>query len=134
MSKGYTVKECIEIVNCCYFVGSCHACPAHKATGYANIIRCAGPKEVGEALLSILEPLHNAQRMKEPTLFDVVQAVMEAEEPAESAEVSAEVVTGEAVSLSLNDTEVEDGCCNENPGQNLVSEDDAESDTAAAGS
>ena len=84
-NKGYTVKECIEIVNCCYFVGSCHACPAHKATGYANIIRCVGAKEVGEALLGILEPLHNAQRMKEPSLFDVVEAV---EQPQEETVVS----------------------------------------------
>ena len=110
-NKGYTVKECIEIVNCCYFVGSCHACPAHKATGYANIIRCVGAKEVGEALLGILEPLHNAQRMKEPSLFDVVEAV---EQPQDET------------------VEAEDGRSDEDQGQDLVSEDHEDSDQAAA--
>ena len=138
MSKnGYTVEECIQIVNCCYFVGSCHACPAHKAVGYANIVRCAGNKEVGQAQLDILEPLHNAQRMKEPTLFDVVEAV----EAYSSSEVDEEqpaddpAETGDPVTLALNEiTEDEDGRGDEDPGQDMVSEDYAESDTAATGS
>lgn len=125
-NKGYTVKECIEIVNCCYFVGSCHACPAHKATGYANIIRCVGPKEVGEALLSILEPLHNAQRMKEPTLFDVIEAVEQGSE--EPAAVPAEVLE-EAATVDLKGAE--DGRGAEDHGQDLVSEDDEETDQRA---
>ena len=108
-NKGYTVEECIQIVNCCYFVGSCHACPAHKAVGYANIVRCVGAKEVGQALLDILEPLHNAQRMKEPSLFDVLHAVEEI------------------------DVEEEDGRSSEDDGQDLVPEDDADPDTAEAG-
>lgn len=141
--NGYTVEECIQIVNCCYFVGSCHACPAHKAVGYANIVRCAGNKEVGQALLDILEPLHNAQRMKEPTLFDVVEAVeaySSAEEtteeaPEEQAADDPAEIAGDLVTLAVNDlTEDEDGRSSEDAGQDLVSEDDAESDTAAAGS
>lgn len=144
MSKnGYTVEECIQIVNCCYFVGSCHACPAHKSAGYANIVRCAGNKEVGQALLDILEPLHNAQRMKEPTLFDVVEAVeaySSAEEtteeaPEEQAADDPAEIAGDLVTLAVNDlTEDEDGRGDEDPGQDMVSEDYAESDTAATGS
>lgn len=135
MSKnGYTVEECIQIVNCCYFVGSCHACPAHKSAGYANIVRCAGNKEVGQALLDILEPLHNAQRMKEPTLFDVVEAV-EAYSSAEEQPTDDPAETGDPVTLALNEiTEDEDGRGDEDPGQDMVSEDYVESDTAAAGS
>lgn len=135
MSKnGYTVEECIQIVNCCYFVGSCHACPAHKSAGYANIVRCAGNKEVGQALLDILEPLHNAQRMKEPTLFDVVEAV-EAYSSAEEQPTDNPAETGDPVTLALNEiTEDEDGRGDEDPGQDMVSEDYAESDTAATGS
>lgn len=149
MSKnGYTVEECIQIVNCCYFVGSCHACPAHKSAGYANIVRCAGNKEVGQALLDILEPLHNAQRMKEPTLFDVVEAVEAYSSEEKTEEAPEEQPTddpaenaGELVTLTVNEitegeepAEDEDGRSAEDAGQDLVSEDDAESDTAAAGS
>lgn len=73
MTHKYTLNECIQIVNCCYFVGSCHSCPAHKHTGYANIVRCVGAKEVGEALLGILEPLSELERAKNPSLFDTVE-------------------------------------------------------------
>lgn len=83
MSKKYTLNECIQIVNCCYFVGSCHSCPAHKHTGYANIIRCVGAKEVGEALLGILEPLSELEKAKNPTLFDVEENDEDFIEPAE---------------------------------------------------
>ena len=145
MSKnGYTVEECIQIVNCCYFVGSCHACPAHKAVGYANIVRCAGNKEVGQALLDILEPLHNAQRMKEPTLFDVVEAVeayssseVDEEQPADDpAEIAGDLVTLAVNELTEGEepAEGEDGRSAEDAGQDLVSEDDAEPDETAAGS
>lgn len=71
MSHKYTLNECIQIVNCCYFVGSCHSCPAHKHTGYANVVRCVGAKEVGEALLGILEPLSELEKAQNPTLFDI---------------------------------------------------------------
>ena len=77
-NNQFTLKECIEIVNCCYFVGSCHACPASKPTGYANICRCVGPQKVGEALLHVLEPLHELEKAKQPpTLFDIPEDVPE---------------------------------------------------------
>ena len=101
MSKGYTVKECIEIVNCCYFVGSCHACPACKPTGYANICKCAGNKEVGEALLSILEPVHEAQKQHYPSLFDYLDelaAARQAQTEEAPADPAAEQVQTEETS------------------------------------
>ena len=83
MSHKYTLNECIQIVNCCYFVGSCHSCPAHKHTGYANVVRCVGAKEVGEALLGILEPLSELEKAQNPTLFDVEENDEDFIEPAE---------------------------------------------------
>lgn len=72
MYKDYTIKEVTEMVNCCYFVGSCRTCPFFKRSGFANIGKCSGEKEVGKALLGILEPLLEAEKAKkQPTLFPV---------------------------------------------------------------
>ena len=125
MSKKYTLNECIQIVNCCYFVGSCHSCPAHKHTGYANVVRCVGPKEVGEALLGILEPLSELEKAKkQPTLFemdegpdmdtagaDPVEAeTIDGEEPdeekAEEAYADEQAGTAEVIAQEIYETEV----------------------------
>lgn len=72
MYKDYSIKEVTEMVNCCYFVGSCRTCPFFKRSGFANIGKCSGEKEVGKALLGILEPLLEAEKAKkQPTLFPV---------------------------------------------------------------
>lgn len=72
MYKDYTIEDVTKMVNCCYFVGSCRMCPFFKRSGFANIGKCSGEKEVGKALLGILEPLLEAEKAKkQPTLFPV---------------------------------------------------------------
>ena len=47
-------------------------CPFFKRSGFANIGKCSGEKEVGKALLGILEPLLEAEKAKkQPTLFEM---------------------------------------------------------------
>lgn len=73
--KTYTVEEVVQMVNCCYFVGSCKTCPCWKPTGYAGIGKCIGATEVGNVLLSILEPImekERAEKSTQPSLFDEV--------------------------------------------------------------
>lgn len=72
MYKDYTIEDVTKMVNCCYFVGSCRMCPFFKRSGFANIGKCSGEKEVGKALLGILEPLLEAEKAKkQPTLFEM---------------------------------------------------------------
>lgn len=112
MSKKYSLNECIQIVNCCYFVGSCHSCPAHKHTGYANVVRCVGAKEVGEALLGILEPLSELEKAQAPTLFDIEENdedfIEPTEEPAEEPAEEQTETTEEQTGAAASETEVEE--------------------------
>lgn len=92
MYKDYTIKEVTEMVNCCYFVGSYRTCPFFKRSGFANIGKCSGEKEVGKALLGILEPMLEAEKAKQPpTLFDY-------EEGPDMDEVNADPVEAETIS------------------------------------
>ena len=91
MYKDYSIKEVTEMVNCCYFVGSCRTCPFFKRSGFANIGKCSGEKEVGKALLGILEPLLEAEKAKkQPTLFPV-------DEGPDMSEVGADPVEAETL-------------------------------------
>ena len=103
MYKDYTIKEVTEMVNCCYFVGSCRTCPFFKRSGFANIGKCSGEKEVGKALLGILEPLLEAEKAKkQPTLFPV-------DEGPDMDSVEADPVIAET--LTEPDTDPEEEAC-----------------------
>jgi len=73
-------------------------------------------------------------------VVEAVEAYSSAEEtteeaPEEQAADDPAEIAGDLVTLAVNDlTEDEDGRSSEDAGQDLVSEDDAESDTAATGS
>ena len=72
--KIYTVEDVVQMVNCCYFVGSCKTCPCWKPTGYAGIGKCIGATEVGNVLLGILEPImerERAEKNTQPSLFPI---------------------------------------------------------------
>ena len=92
MYKDYTIQDVTEMVNCCYFVGSCRTCPFFKRSGFANIGKCSGEKEVGKALLGILEPMLEAEKAKkQPTLFEM-------NEGPEMDDVNADPVEAETIS------------------------------------
>lgn len=92
--KIYTVEDVVQMVNCCYFVGSCKTCPCWKPTGYAGIGKCIGQTEVGNVLLSILEPIMEKERTekKQPSLFDEVP------EAPDMSEIAADPVEAETIS------------------------------------
>ena len=91
--KIYSVEEVVQMVNCCYFVGSCKTCPCWKPTGFAGIGKCIGQTEVGNILLSILEPIMEKERVekKQPSLFDEVPEAPDMD-AAEADPVAAETI------------------------------------------
>jgi len=102
MYKDYTIEDVTKMVNCCYFVGSCRMCPFFKRSGFANIGKCSGEKEVGKALLGILEPLLEAEKAKkQPTLFPV-------EEGPELDEVNADPIEAETIAEDLAEESAEE--------------------------
>ncbi|MBQ6519441.1 MAG: hypothetical protein IJI14_12025 [Anaerolineaceae bacterium] len=84
--KVYTMEDIVQMVNCCYFVGSCRTCPFWKRTGYAMTGSCRVPKAVGQVLLDVFEPMLNNEDEDQPRLFE-----LEEEDPEEQeAEISQE--------------------------------------------
>ncbi len=67
--KLVPLDDMINMIQCCYFVGNCKACPFYKKPKFGVIGRCPGQKKVGEALLDWFITIDQTDLFEQAELF-----------------------------------------------------------------